>query len=233
MGGLAQRDVVAVLTRAPSAGGKSRLFAELGTPPDATLLAALLLDTIDAVTIPDVTRLVAVEPGSRCDEVRALVPDDLVVIPQPEGTLGERMAGIMRLVLERGARAVALIGSDLPLVPASSIAHAFACLHDDPRSVVLGPAIDGGYYLIAACDLPDLFHEIEWGTGRVLEQTRLRAANAGIRLHLVEPAFDVDTVADLRLLQRLGDESVPETMARRSREWALRRGITAGKRPIG
>jgi hypothetical protein len=74
MGSLAQRDVVAVLTRAPSAGGKSRLFAELGTPPDPALLTALLLDTLDAVDLEDVTRIVAVEPASACDEVRGSLP---------------------------------------------------------------------------------------------------------------------------------------------------------------
>src|SRR5215216_1411447 len=109
MGSLAQRDVVAVLTRAPSAGGKSRLFAELGTPPDASLLAALLLDTIDAIDEREsssgqarngVTRVVAVAPASACDEVRGLVARDVLVVPQAEGTLGDRMAGVMRAQLD-------------------------------------------------------------------------------------------------------------------------------------
>ena len=225
MDGLAQRDVVAVLTRAPSAGGKSRLFAELGSPPDSVLLTALLLDTIDAVTLDGVTRLVAVEPAAQCDEVRALVPRDVGVIAQSGGTLGARMAALMRTVLDSGARAVAVVGSDLPALSAAAMARAFALLRDHPHSVVLGPAADGGYYLIAARHVPDLFRDIEWGTGRVLEQTRLSAAMAGIDLHLVEPTLDIDTVADLR--RALNEWSADEAGAagRRTREWARAHGL--------
>ena len=230
MGGLAQRDVVAVLTRAPSAGGKSRLFAELGIPPDAALLEALLLDTIDALPSESATRVVVVEPASHCGDVRALVPDDVVVMPQREGALGERMAAVMRTVLDSGARAIAVVGSDLPALRASSITRAFALLHDDPTSVVLGPAADGGYYLIAAAYVPDLFADVEWGTERVLEQTRTRAEKVGIHLHLVDTTFDIDTVADLVLLLRFAaDQAGPRGVGFRTREWARERGISTGK----
>ena len=69
--------VVAVLTRAPSRGGKSRLFAALGHPPDPTLLSALLLDTLDGVSLSGTTRVVFVDPADACDDVRALVPRDV------------------------------------------------------------------------------------------------------------------------------------------------------------
>ena len=228
MGSLAQRDVVAVLTRAPSAGGKSRLFAELGTPPDPALLTALLLDTLDAVDLEDVTRIVAVEPASACDEVRGLVASNVLVIPQRDGTLGDRMAGLMREMLDGGARAVALIGSDLPTLRSAQLARAFALLQDDPQSVVIGPADDGGYYLIAARHVPDLFRDVEWGSRRVLEQTRAAAAAARTRLHLVDSMRDVDTVSDL--IDRVGDvwTHALDGLARRTIEWARARGIVRG-----
>lgn len=236
MGSLTQRDVVAVLTRAPSAGGKSRLFAELGTPPDPALLTALLLDTIDAIDAwgpsggPDhaMTRVVAVEPASACDEVRALVARGILVIPQPDGTLGDRMAGVMRELLDGGARAVALIGSDLPRLQTAQLTRAFALLGDDPQSVVLGPADDGGYYLIAARHVPDLFRNIEWGSRGVLEQTRAAAASCRTRLHLVDSILDVDTVSDLITCVAEGCTHTAGGLARRTVEWAQARGIVRG-----
>jgi len=237
MGSLTQRDVVAVLTRAPSAGGKSRLFAELGTPPDPALLAALLLDTLDALDVSrlpsgaagdHVTHVVAVEPASACDEVRALVARDVLVIPQPDGTLGDRMGGVMRELLDGGARAVALIGSDLPTLKATQLTRAFALLNDDPQSVVIGPADDGGYYLIAARHVPDLFRNIEWGSRGVLEQTRAAAACCGTRLHLVDSIGDVDTVSDLITCVSDGRTDTAAGLARRTVEWAQARGIMRG-----
>jgi glycosyltransferase A (GT-A) superfamily protein (DUF2064 family) len=74
---------------------------------------------------------------------------------------------------------------------------------------VLGPATDGGYYLLAATRVPDVFDGIDWGSSRVLEQTLAAADRAGMRVHLLEPLTDVDTPGDLR-----------EVTARRTRQWA-------------
>ena len=90
----ADAPVVAVLTRAPSSGGKTRLFASLGLPPDPALLTALLLDTLDGAAAPGVRRVVAVTPPESCDEVRRIV-GDVEVMPQPHGDLGDRMRGVM------------------------------------------------------------------------------------------------------------------------------------------
>jgi uncharacterized protein len=200
--------VVAVLTRAPSRGGKSRLFAALGRPPDPALLSALLLDTLDGVDLPGITRMVFVEPADACDEVRALVPSDVRVSPQPTGSLGDRMRSTMGQLLHGGASIGVLVGSDLPDITPSLIAEAIATLRSDPQSLVLGPAQDGGYYLIAATVVPNVFHGVEWGSARVLEQTRAAAATSELRVHLLDPLRDVDTAEDLRRVR-----------ARRTRAW--------------
>jgi uncharacterized protein len=132
-------------------------------------------------------------------------------------------------VLESGAHAVALVGSDLPALRASSVTRALALLREDPQSVILGPAVDGGYYLIAASHVPDLFENIEWGADLVLEHTRMEAGKAGIRLHLIESTFDIDGVADLVLLVRHATHLHAEAIGHRTRQWARERGITAGK----
>jgi glycosyltransferase A (GT-A) superfamily protein (DUF2064 family) len=100
------------------------------------------------------------------------------------------------------------VGSDLPDITASSISSAIATLQDDPGSLVLGPARDGGYYLIAATTTPDVFEGIEWSSPRVLEQTRAAASQHGLRVHLLEPLGDVDTLEDLQSVR-----------ARRTRSW--------------
>jgi rSAM/selenodomain-associated transferase 1 len=198
---VAQADVVAVLTRAPSAGGKSRLFRALGRLPDAALLRALLLDTIDGARAPGSALVVAVAPGDGCGEVAALVPD-ATVVPQGNGSLGERMRDTMAWIFQGGARRVALIGSDLPEIGGDTIATAFSLLGEDPDALVLGPARDGGYYLIGASRVPPVFDGIEWGSDRVFAQTRDEAARSGLHLRLVEALSDVDTVEDLRRLGR-------------------------------
>jgi len=190
--------VVAVLTRAPSrGGGKSRLFAALGCAPDEALLSALLLDTLDGATLPGTTRVIAVEPADACEDVRALVSGEIRVVPQAVGTLGDRMRTTMSELFGGGAGVVVLIGSDLPDITPDVIEHAVAHLARDPDSLVLGPAADGGYYLIAATREPDVFDAIDWGSPQVLEQTRAAAARRGQQVQLIEPMRDVDTPDDL------------------------------------
>jgi uncharacterized protein len=190
--------VVAVLTRAPAQGGKSRLFAALGRPPDSALLSALLLDTLDGVRLDGTVRVVGVEPAEACDEVRTLLPSDIRVQPQRGESLGDRMQSTMDDLFADGASIVVLVGSDLPDITPSSISGAIATLKDDPASLVLGPARDGGYYLIAATTTPDVFEGVEWSSARALEQTRAAASRHGLRVHLLEPLGDVDTPEDLR-----------------------------------
>jgi rSAM/selenodomain-associated transferase 1 len=197
MVGLAGASVAAILTRAPSAGGKSRLFSALGRSADPSLLEALLLDTLDGANAPGVSRVVAVEPAAACNEVRAIVPADVQVLPQAPGTLGDRMAALMRALFDRGARAVALLGSDLPDLQPRLVGTAFDLLAREPDVLVLGPAADGGYYLIAATAVPPVFDGVEWGSDRVLAGTLAAARAQNIRVRLLDVLRDVDSPADL------------------------------------
>jgi rSAM/selenodomain-associated transferase 1 len=188
------------------------LFAALGRHPDPALLSALLLDTLDGVNLPGTTRIVFVDPADGCDDVRALLPSDLRVVPQPQGSLGERMRATMTQLFEEGASIVVLVGSDLPDITPSLIADAISTLRSDPKSLVLGPSQDGGYYLIAATTTPNVFDGIEWSSPRVLEQTRAVATANDLRVHLLEPLRDVDTPEDLR-----------DVRASRTRRWCSTR----------
>ena len=206
----ADAPVLAVLTRAPSSRGKTRLFASLGVPPDPSLLVALLLDTLDGAAVPGVRRVVAVTPASACDDVREIV-GDVEVIAQPEGDLGERMRATMTALFARGARTVALMGSDVPHITAATVAEACALVARDPDALVLGPAADGGYYLIAAQRVPDVFSEITWGSEHVLAQTNRAAAVSRFHVHYLATLADVDTADDLHAAARSG--RAPRTAA--------------------
>ncbi len=206
----ADAPVLAVLTRAPSSRGKTRLFASLGVPPDPSLLAALLLDTLDGATVPGVRRVVAVTPASACDAVREIV-GNLEVISQPEGDLGERMRATMTTLFARGAPAVVLIGSDLPHITAATIVDACALVAKDPDALVLGPATDGGYYLVAARRVPDVFSGISWGSTHVLSQTQRAAAVGRFQVYHLPTLADVDTAQDLHGAARSG--RAPRTAA--------------------
>jgi glycosyltransferase A (GT-A) superfamily protein (DUF2064 family) len=119
-------------------------------------------------------------------------------MPQIEGDLGARMQAVMATLLREGAQAVALIGSDLPHIVPGTIAETFEVLARDRDALVLGPASDGGYYLIASCRVPDVFTGIEWGSDRVFASTREAATIAGFRVHRLPVLTDVDTLDDLR-----------------------------------
>ena len=210
MVGAADAPVLAVLTRAPSSGGKTRLFRALGIPPDPDLLTAMLLDTLDGGAVPGLRRVVAVTPASACGEVRRLV-GDAEVVAQSDGDLGVRMRETMAALFALGASAVVLIGSDLPHITAAVIAEACARIMEDPDTLVLGPATDGGYYLIGARRVPDAFSGITWGSSLVLAQTERAAVADGYHVSLLPTMTDVDTPDALRGAARSG--RAPRTAA--------------------
>ena len=211
----AARPALAILTRAPSSGGKRRLFQTLDIPPDVDLLRALLLDTVDGSALAGVRRVVAVTPASACEEIREMtgIPD---VMSQSDGDLGERMQAVMAALFEQGASAVALMGSDVPHITAAPLAETFDVLASDRDALVLGPSADGGYYLIGACRVPDVFSNMQWGTSVVLSSTVRAAATLGFRVHQLPIMCDVDTVEDLRT-------AVSSGRAPRSAAWMRRR----------
>jgi len=112
-------------------------------------------------------------------------------------------AAFAHLLQTLNCDAAILVGSDIPLLTADHFDEARETLAATD-GVVLGPADDGGYYLIGMRRVyAELFEGVAWGTSRVLTDT-LRVANrAGIKARLIRPAYDVDTIEDL---QRLEDD---------------------------
>ena len=200
----ADTPVLAVLTRAPSSRGKTRLFASLGVPPDPGLLTALLLDTLDGAAVPGVRRVVAVTPASACDEVRAIA-GDVEVMAQPDGDLGERMRATMAALFARGASVVVLIGSDLPQITAARIADACALVAKDPDALGARPGSRRRLLSDRGATGARRLHGNHVGKRSTCWRQTERAAAAG-RFHVYHLPMlaDVDTADDLHGAARSG-----------------------------
>lgn len=121
---------------------------------------------------------------------------------QARGDLGRRMSDAFARSFADGAERVIIIGSDSPTLPEAHLNAAFDTLHE--QRAVVGPAIDGGYYLIgmrsdAWPEGATLFEDVSWSTPDVLEQTLDRAMRAGLELHSVPQWYDIDTIDDIRI----------------------------------
>ncbi len=214
----ADEPCLVVFARAPVAGQvKTRLCspAAAAGPGAPAALTAEQAAAVHTAFVSDVCRTGA---GSGIRRRRLYVAGDaahpqLVRIATDHGfeiraqagaELGARMAAAIADELAAGASAVVLCGTDSPTLPCAYLQRAAAWLGDD-ADVVLGPAADGGYYLVGARrPLPELFAAgIRWGTPQVLPATLLRLrelAAAGTRVALLPFFYDVDTPQDLWLL---------------------------------
>ena len=198
--------VVGIFARLPTAGRtKTRLAAAIGDELAARLAAAFLLDTLDhAKALPDVRVVLAGMPDD--DESRAafaaLAGPGVEFWPQPDGDLGGRLSAFFDAFLPISSRVV-VIGADSPSLPPAIVQSAMDRLRRS--DVMLGPAADGGFYLLGSrAPLTCLTDGIEWGTANVLAQTAGRMTELKLSLHFLPGWYDVDTQADLaRLIQEL------------------------------
>ena len=187
---------LALFARRPVAGEvKTRLSPAVPPALALDLYRALLEDAL-AASAEAVADERSIYWAAAATEDGPAVPPGVRERQQQGADLGERLAqAFVELLAAAGDRAV-ILGADCPGLEAATLERAFEALgsHD----VVLGPARDGGYYLIGLRrPAPGLFREIEWSTPRVLDQTRERAAKAGLMVALLPALDDLDTPEDL------------------------------------
>ena len=182
---------------------KTRLQTRYAPDQVATLYTAFVRDVLARAERIDVDqRVVAFDPPDAESEVRTLFGGGKAqwqYVPQVQDDLGTRMREALVQQLDAGASAVVLIGTDIPSLPDSHITQAYDLLRT--KDVVLGPSVDGGYYLVGVSKpMPEIFEDVEWSTSSVLAQTIDRVQRAGHTLGLVPPYFDVDTPDELDFL---------------------------------
>jgi Uncharacterized protein conserved in bacteria len=190
-----------VFARDPQLGRvKTRLAATLG---DARALDIYL--QLGTRTIAAVARAAARRAGSRiviahtCEgdtsKLRDWLGTNFEYRPQCTGDLGARMAAAIATEVSRGRPKVIVVGTDCPDLDAEVLCAAAAAL--ESADVVLGPAADGGYYLIAVrAPHPALFDDIPWSSADTLRVTLSAARRAGLTVTLLDERTDIDTAGD-------------------------------------
>lgn len=192
--------VLGLFAKFPDPGRvKTRLAADTSPEWAAAVAEACLRDAVNRLAEIDVERVLVYAPADSRRFFDSLAATRFAAVPQADGDLGERMRAFFLGQLARGAERTVLIGADSPTVPTALIQDAFRQLgkHD----LVLGPATDGGYYLIGCSRrLPPVFENVPWGSSRVLAETVAMLPSSAGRVSLLPPWYDVDTVNDWQML---------------------------------
>ena len=189
---------LAIMCKAPRPGlTKTRLGSVIGHERAATLSAAFLQDVahaIESLPVPLFRRGYGVyAPAGTEPELRALLPASFGLLLQQAMDFGAVLRDAARALLAAGHDCVVLINADSPTLPASCLTGAIEALREPGERVVLGPAIDGGYYLIGVkADHPALFERVPWSTPDVLRITLERAAEVALAVTMLPTWYDVD-----------------------------------------
>jgi rSAM/selenodomain-associated transferase 2/rSAM/selenodomain-associated transferase 1 len=191
-----------VFTRYPEPGKtKTRLIPALGPEGAAHLQRQMTEHTLQQVQSLAAQHFMSVDirfTGGSLSLMQAWLGKQWRLRPQGEGDLGQRLERAFCVAFAEGATQVIAIGIDCPGVNTSRLAEAFTALNT--HDVVLGPAMDGGYYLIGMRQLvSDLFQGIAWSTDVVFQQTADLVDQLNLSMVALEPLADVDYPSDLSI----------------------------------
>jgi uncharacterized protein len=193
--------VCVIMAKQPLVGRtKTRLSPPLTLEQAATLYEALLRDTIALVSSLPVTLALAISPPDSHAYFKSITPPHSLLLPIDGQDIGICLSQAFQYLLGTGWKKVLALNADGPSLPPDYLLQAEKVLGES--EVVLGPAQDGGYYLVGM-QRPHLgiFQGISWSTEQVFLQTLERAEALGLSVGVISEWYDVDTNADLRRLQ--------------------------------
>ncbi|MDY7031643.1 MAG: TIGR04283 family arsenosugar biosynthesis glycosyltransferase [Thermodesulfobacteriota bacterium] len=193
------QDRVIIFSRYPVPGRtKTRLIPTFGPVGAADLHRRLTEKTFDTVSRfaeqYHIDMEIRFDGGSK-RKIQRWLKTRTILSHQGHGDLGERMNTAFIEAFQRGCRHVILLGTDIPGVTGNHLKNTMEALLE--YDLVLGPSTDGGYWLIGMKNPGDVFQGIDWGTEKVLQQTMTSARGQDLKVHLLDPLTDVDTVEDL------------------------------------
>lgn len=205
------REHLIVFTRYPRPGStKTRLIPVLGARGAAELQRQMTEHLVAVLRQPALRQRIRSQiryDGGDADRMRSWLGGEFQYRPQGGGDLAKRMQRALQASFRDGAERAVIIGCDIPHISASLLERAFEGLrHHD---LVLGPASDGGYYLVGLNRrsqpraLPEIFEDIPWGTERVLGTTLKSACRLGLDFQLLEELTDVDRPEDLPVWRKI------------------------------
>jgi hypothetical protein len=198
-------ETLIIFSRYPEAGKtKTRMIPALGAVGAAELQRQMTQHTIKIAKQLQLFRKISIEvyfAGGSRELMSKWLGKDLNYYPQPEGDLGFKMQSAFDRAFNLGQNRVVTIGIDCPDIDLDILQQAFDSLKN--RDLVLGPAIDGGYYLIGMKTLiPELFADINWGTPEVFTKTQQIADNLQLKTTYLTTLRDVDRPEDLFIWQK-------------------------------
>jgi len=188
---------------------KTRIARELGAETAAVIYSIIAERVIERVSVSDeYGTVIFFDPPEMANEIRQWVGrGDVTYESQSGDTIGERMSDAFEKVFSTGAEKAVLIGTDVPAITAEMVTEAFRSL--EYEDAVIGPAEDGGYYLLGLKKPePALFDDIEWGSGSVYQKTLGHIEELNLSYKSLDILRDVDTPEDIgpEILDCLTDE---------------------------
>jgi rSAM/selenodomain-associated transferase 1 len=210
--------------KAPVRGAvKSRLAAVLGEDAALELYRNFVLDMLATIDRSGLPCRICYHPPDAGERVAGWLGKHRAYLAQTGDDVGERMEQAFRRAFAEGTSRAVLVGSDLPDLPQAVLADAVGSLAQN--DAVIGPAQDGGYYLIGFRRdrlLPAVFQGMPWSSDSVFMRTMKTFDQAGCRVHVLPAWRDVDTAQDLKdLMTRRHDPgfSSSRTMMHLARNW--------------
>jgi uncharacterized protein len=179
---------------------KSRLSQAFDTDMVSSLYECFVFDLLETLRREPYHLKICFSPPKAYESIVRWIGKGYTYMPQKGKDLGERMKNAFMDTFSEGFSEVLLIGSDIPDLTVEVLHGAFAF---DLYDASIGPASDGGYYLIGFTNntfLPEIFEGIEWGTGSVLEQTMGLFKRYKYKVRLLPVLHDVDRPEDVRAL---------------------------------
>ena len=188
-----------IFTRYPVPGQtKTRLIPALGAAGAATLQRHLTEHTLKTVEALENVAISIYFSGGTTTQMAAWLGEQWHYQAQQGQDLGDRLIHAFQTSEQQGYAKTVVIGIDCPGITDKILAAAFDEL--DSAEVVLGPAVDGGYYLIGLRqNVSGLFTDMPWGTAQVFSETQTRCQQLNLRLALLSMLQDIDEPADLRV----------------------------------
>lgn len=209
---------IIVFARFPVSGRvKTRLIPALGPEGAVRVHRRLMLHAVRNARVACQACNAQLElhfDGADENAIQHWLGDSVRIRPQSTGDLGERMARAFEEGFQNRCGAVVLIGSDCPGLTPEILAEAFERLKHGP--VVLGPATDGGYYLVGLTSpMPELFRGITWGTDQVLAQSLETLSRIAVKPAILPELADIDRPEDMKIWRRVVDAeaSVPRRIS--------------------
>ncbi len=196
------RCILGIFAKQPIAGqAKTRLAQATSSEWATQVAAAFLADTLGRMGAIQCARMIVYAPGHSTAFFTSEAAGRFELLPQAEGDLGQRLRSFFTHAQQLGFTRCIAIGTDSPTLPLEFVERGFRLL--DNHDVVIGPAYDGGYYLVGTGGKEiDLFRDIAWSSAQVLAQTLRRVRGASARFALLPAWYDVDTLDDWAMLCR-------------------------------